>query len=113
MTVELPNEPNGPVQFYLAKIAGQDVELPDHPVGPEQTYLAYIAEHGGGGGGGGDITDITVAGTSVKDGTVGKIPATSTTTYGAAKMGVVTQAEYDALVSGGTVDSETYYMIKE
>lgn len=67
----------------------------------------------GGGGGGGDITDVTVAGTSVKDGTVGKIPATSTTTYGAVKMGVVTQAEYDTLVSGGTVDSETYYMIKE
>ena len=66
-----------------------------------------------GGGGGGDITDVTVAGTSVKDGTVGKIPATSTTTYGAVKMGVVTQAEYDALVSGGTVDPETYYMIEE
>lgn len=31
----------------------------------------------------------------------------------ASKIQVVTQAEYDALVSGGTVDSTVYYMIEE
>ena len=113
MTTELPEEPMSRKELYLADIAGQSVTLPAEPKSREEQYLAYIAEHGGGGGGGGDITDITVAGTSVKDGTVGKIPASSTTTYGAVKMGTLTQAQYDALVAGGTVDSETYYLIKE
>ena len=51
MTEELPNSPNGPIQRYLAKIAGQDVELPESPVGPEQHYLAYIAKNGASAGG--------------------------------------------------------------
>lgn len=67
----------------------------------------------GGGGGGGSVDDVKVAGTSVVSDGVASIAPASTTSYGVVKIGVVTQAEYDALVSGGTVDSETYYMIKE
>lgn len=57
MSTELPTEPIGPEEHYLAKIAGEDVPLPEKPVGRKEHYLAYIAENGGGGGGGGGTTN--------------------------------------------------------
>lgn len=52
MADDLPTTPRGPIQMYLAKIAGQDVKLPDAPIGPEQHYLAYIAKNGASAGAG-------------------------------------------------------------
>ena len=46
MSTELPTNPRGQINHYLAAIAGQSVNLPDKPTGQTNHYLAYIAENG-------------------------------------------------------------------
>lgn len=46
MSTELPTNPRGQINHYLAAIAGQKVNLPDKPTGQTNHYLAYIAENG-------------------------------------------------------------------
>ena len=46
MSTELPTNPRGQINHYLAAIAGQNVNLPDKPTGQTNHYLAYIAENG-------------------------------------------------------------------
>ena len=46
MSTELPTNPRGQINHYLAAIAGQNVNLPSKPTGQTNHYLAYIAENG-------------------------------------------------------------------
>lgn len=45
-------EPKTRKEFYLAKMAGEDVTVPE-PVTRQEMYMAEIIENGGGGGGAG------------------------------------------------------------
>ncbi len=45
MATQLPDEPRGRTEHYLAKWAGQNVELPSEPDGRIEHYLARICEN--------------------------------------------------------------------
>ncbi len=82
MSTELPTNPRGQINRYLAKLAGQNVNLPTNPVGQTNHYLAYLVENG----------VVTGAGT----------PGSSNATFRGADLSEkYTEAELSAKVQAG------------
>ena len=46
MSSELPEQPRGQINHYLARLAGQNVNLPTRPNGQTNAYLDYIVNNG-------------------------------------------------------------------